>query len=242
MRRAVSIVLAAAAMIAAASAAAAEETAPAGPKLARLEGTASLDRHRPVVGAAVLASVSGDRPLLWLTSTDDKGLFYFDRLPEGTYRVELKREGYSPIVKEGVAVRFPYRAVVEVRLVPDAAVKAPPSRAEAQAGNRVRLSGAVGVRGAGPLGEARVRLVRADGTEDPRSTLTLPDGSFELGDIPAGAWRIEVLGAGYLPARVNVELAQEARLQAILVQQPANYVAPALDLLSQEEPIPPPAR
>ena len=242
MRRAVSIVLAAAAMIAAASAAAAEETAPAGPKLARLEGTASLDRHRPVVGAAVLASASGDRPLLWLTSTDDKGLFYFERLPEGTYRVELKREGYSPVVKEGVAVRFPYRAVVEVRLVPDAAAKAPASRAEGQAGNRVRLSGAVGVRGAGPLGEARVRLVRADGTEDPRSTLTLPDGSFELGDVPAGAWRIEVLGAGYLPARVNVELAQDARLTAILVQQPANYVAPALDLLSQEEPIPPPAR
>jgi len=31
-------------------------------------------------------------------------------------------------------------------------------------------------------------------------------------------------------------------LEAFLVQQPANYVAPALDLLSQEEPIPPPAR
>jgi hypothetical protein len=240
MRRAVSIVLVAAAMLGAA--AAAEETAPAPPKMARLEGTASLDRHRPVVGAAVLASVSGDRPLLWLTSTDDKGLFYFERLPEGTYRVELKREGYAPIVKEGVAVRFPYRAVVEVRLVPDAAAKASASRAEAQAGNRVRLSGAVAVRGAGPLGEARVRLVRTDETEDPRSTLTLPDGTFEIGDLPAGAWRIEVLGAGYLPARMNVDLAQEARLTAFVVQQPANYVAPAIDLLSQEEPIPPPAR
>ncbi len=239
MRRAVSIALAVLAVISAGPAAAAEAAAPAAPKQARLEGTASFDRHRRVVGAAVLARAEGDGPLFWLTSTDDRGAFYFDRLPEGTYRVELKREGYAPIVKAGIALRFPYRAVVEVTLAPETG-KTPAPPAEAPHGKHVRLTGTVTVRGAGALGEARVRLVHADRPDDPLSTLTGPDGTFEFGDISAGAWRIEVLGPGYLPLRMNVDLAGDARAEAILVPQPANYVAPALDMLPPEEPIPPP--
>ena len=81
-----------------------------------------------------------------------------------------------------------------------------------------------------------------DESEDPRSTLTSPDGSFEVPDLTTGSWRIEVLGAGFLSARVTVDLTEDARLAAVLVQQPANYVAPALDLIPLEEPIPPKAR
>jgi hypothetical protein len=242
MRRAVPIVIAVAALTAALPVHLAGETAPTESRTARLEGTASLDRHHRVVGAVVLASAGAGRSLSWLTSTDDKGRFVLDRLPEGTYRVELRRDGLAPVVKEGVDVRFPFRAVVEVTLGPRPSGKAVARRDAAAVGKRVRLSGSVSVRGGGPLAEARVRLVRTDGTDDPRSTLSLLDGTFAIGDVPAGAWRIEALGPGYLPVRMDLDLADDARVEAVLVPQPANYVAPAIDLLPQEEPIPPPAR
>jgi hypothetical protein len=216
------------------------EPAPAESKTARLEGTASLDRHRRVVGATVLAG-AGSSPY-WLTSTDDKGFFVLDRLPEGTYRVELRRDGLAPVAKEGVKVRFPFRAVVEVTLAPSTDRKVSAGREGGGAAKRIRVAGTVRARGGEPLGEVRIRLVRGDGTEDPRSILSSRDGTFDLEGVPAGAWRVEVLGPGYLPVRMGVELGDDARIETVLVAQPANYVAPAVDLLPQEEPIPPPAK
>jgi hypothetical protein len=242
MRRAARIAVAAVALTASFRAARPAETVSTGSRTARLEGTASLDRHRRVVGAAVVAGTRAGRSLFWLTSTDDKGLFVFDALPEGTYRVELRRDGLEPVVKEGIEVRFPFRAVVEVTLSPRATGRAAAGHDAAAVGKRVRLTGIVTVRGAGPLPEARVRLIRTDGTEDPRATLTQRDGSFAVEDVPAGACGIEVLGPGYLPVRTALDLAEDASVEAILVPQPANYVAPAIDLLPQEEAIPPPAR
>jgi hypothetical protein len=240
MRPSVSAALATVALAIALPVHLAEEPVSAGSKTARLEGTASLDRHRRVVGATVLAS-SGSS-LHWLTSTDDKGFFALDRLPEGSYRVELRRDGLAPVVKEGINVRFPFRAVVEVTLAPATDRRVSAKREGAGTARRVRVTGTVRVRGGEPLGETRIRLVRADQVEDPRSILTSRDGTFALEDVPAGAWRVEVLGPGYLPVRMVLGLADDARIEAVLVSQPANYVAPAVDLLPQEEPIPPPAR
>ena len=44
-----------------------------------------------------------------------------------------------------------------------------------------------------------------------------------------------MLGAGFLSARVTVDLTDDARLTAVLVQQPANYVAPAIDLIDRHD-------
>jgi hypothetical protein len=242
MRGARSTAVVAAVLTAALTVALAGDAATEGPRTARLEGTASIDRHHRVVGAAVLARARDGGPLFWLTSTDERGFFVLDRLPEGTYRVALHRDGLAPVVKEGIELRFPFRAVVEVTLAPDPAGKFAAAHAAAAAAKRLRLAGTVSVRGAGPLAEVRIQLVRADETEDPRTTLTLRDGSFAIEGMSAGTWRIEVLGAGYLPLRMDLELADDAKVEAVLVQQAANYVAPALDLLPPEEPIPPPAK
>jgi hypothetical protein len=237
MRLIVSLVLAVLAALTSFSSPRAEDAPSPSARTARLEGTVSFDRHRRAVGTAVVASTGAGRRLLWLTTTDGKGFFVFDRLPEGAYRVEVRRDGFAPVVKEKVELRFPFRAVVEVTLVAEPgrrAAAAPPQD------KRIRLSGKVTVRGAGPLPEARLRLVRSGGGDDPRSVLTRRDGTFALADIPAGTWRIEALGAGYLPVRADLDLSSDASLEAVLVPQPASYVAPALDMLPQEEPIPPP--
>jgi hypothetical protein len=240
MRRAVAIAVAAAAVAAARPALHAGEPVPAQARTARLEGTASLDRHHHAAGVTVLASAG--RSLLWLTSTDDRGFFTLDGLPEGRYRVELSRDGLAPVIKDAVEVRFPFRAVVEVMLAPRQAAEVRAAQGGAGPAKRVRLTGAVSARGKGPLGEARVRLLRRDAACDPRSIVSSRDGTFAVEDVPAGPWRIVVLGPGYLPVRMDLDLEDDARVEAILVPQPASYAAPALDLLPEEEAIPPPAR
>jgi hypothetical protein len=102
------------------------------------------------------------------------------------------------------------------------------------------VAGIVRFAGAGPLGEARVRLVRADGSDDPLTALTAGDGSFSFSGFRGGDWRLEILGAGLLPLRANVRLAGAVTLDAALAPQPANYRPPAQDLIVPEEALPPP--
>ena len=87
----------------------------------------------------------------------------------------------------------------------------------------------------------RIRLIRADGSVDPRDGMTGAEGKFAIPGLQAGAWRLEILGAGFLPIRVPVTLSGEATLTASLVEQPASYQPPPLDLIPPEMPIPPPA-
>jgi hypothetical protein len=82
-------------------------------------------------------------------------------------------------------------------------------------------------------------MQRVDGTDEPRSTLSRADGSFAVEDLSPGAWRLEILGAGYLPIRVALDLDVDSRLTALLVPQPMNYTPAPEDLLPPEEPIPP---
>jgi len=82
-------------------------------------------------------------------------------------------------------------------------------------------------------------MQRADGKAEPRSTLSGPDGTFAIEGLSPGTWKIEVLGAGYLPIRVPLDLQADARVTATLVPQPMNYAPAPEDLLPPEEPIPP---
>ena len=59
---------------------------------------------------------SGASPVRAAT-TGTTGTFAFDGLSDGAYRAEVRREGFSPVVKSGIKVRAPFRAVVEILLV-----------------------------------------------------------------------------------------------------------------------------
>jgi hypothetical protein len=204
----------------------------------QLHGAVAYGRHVFAVGAVVMVRPEGSATPLLLATTGESGAFAFDHLPDGVYRAEIRRDGYVPVVKSGIPVKAPFRAVVEVSLLHGDAPPAVP--ASPAAPGDAAVAGIARLVGGGVLAEARVRLVRADGTDDPRTAITAADGTFAFSGLRPGDWRLEILGAGLLPLRAGVELAGEVALEAALAPQPANYRPPAQDLIVPEEVLPPP--
>ena len=148
----------------------------------------------------------------------------------------MRREGFSPVVKSGIKVRAPFRAVVEILLVRG---ESPQEAAPALDGG-ASLAGTIRVAGGLALAEGRVRLTRADGEDEARTILTDAAGAFASPPLKAGRWRLDVSGAGLLPLRVDLDLVGDVVLEAQLAAQPANYRPPAQDLIVPEDVIPPP--
>jgi hypothetical protein len=209
----------------------------------RLQGLVYLNRNRMVVGATVLVRPQDDSSHVFVTSSDEKGRFRVEDLPDGTYEVAIDREGLERVVKQKIALRFPFRAVIELPMKPQTQAPPAPTRAPggaAPSGEPIRLRGKVLERGGGPIPEVAVRFVRPDGQADPRPVRTDGAGSFELQEFLPGEWRLEARGAGYLPIRIGLDLAQDAEVRVALVPQPAEYDPSPLELMPPEEPIAPP--
>lgn len=203
----------------------------------QMRGVITTARRTPAVGAVVLVKPEGAATPVLVGTTGVSGRFAFDGLADGTYRAEVRREGYLPVVKSGIAVKAPYRAVVEVTLVrgkagPEEASALPPGT------GTVRLTVRTGPET--PLAEARVRLVQAEGREDPRATLTNGSGQASFESLPAGTWRLEILGAGLLPLRAALDVAGEIAVDATMSPQPADYQPAPQDLIVPEDATPPP--
>jgi len=220
----------------------AEASPDRGEKTTWLLGHARTGRRRWVTGAVVVATPESGEARIFVTATNDKGAYRFEGMPEGTYQVMLLKHGLEPVVKPKVELRFPFRAVVEVEMEP--ASGTPPAEVLAittsSLGTTASLDGRILDRVGEPIGEVRVRLTRADGSVDPRGAVTGEDGEFAVTNLLPGQWKLEVLGAGYLPIRVPVSLSGEGELRAVLVPQPASYEPQPLDLMPPELPIPPP--
>jgi hypothetical protein len=168
-------------------------------------------------------------------TTGTNGTFAFDGLADGSYRAEVRRDGFAPVVKVGIPVRAPFRAVVEVVLAPGVSPREEPKPMEGIAS----LNGAVRVAGGAPLAEARVRLTRPDGADDSRTLFTDVAGAFSLSALKAGRWHLEVQGAGLLPLRADLDLVGDVAIEATLAAQPANYRPLPRDLIVPEEVVPP---
>jgi hypothetical protein len=205
------------------------------PAAGQVRGTISYGRHTPAVGAIVLVRPESAPSPVHLATTGNNGTFAFDGLPDGAYRAEVRREGYVPVVKAGISVRAPFRAVVEVLLVRGET----PGEEAKPADGSASVSGKIRVAGRAPLAEARVRLTRADGADDARTLLTDAGGAFSVPQLKAGRWRLDVQGAGLLPLRADLDLAGDVAIEAQLAAQPADYRPLAQDLIVPEEVIPP---
>ena len=221
-------------------AAAGPSDAPVSPAVAsgQMRGTISYGRRAPAVGAIVIVRPENAPSPVRVATTGTTGTFAFDGLPDGAYRAEVRRDGFVPIVKSGIQVRTPFRAVVEVLLVrgemaPEAV------RAAGAAEGSASLTGTVRVAGAAPVAEIRVRLTRIDGAADARMLLTDAAGAFTMPELPAGRWRLDVQGAGLLPLRADLDLAGDVALDAQLAAQPATYRPLPQDLIVPEDVIPP---
>ena len=218
-----------------ATSAPATPTAPAAPS-GQVRGTISYGRHTPAVGAIVIVRPESAPSPVRIATTGTSGTFAFDGLSDGAYRAEVRRDGYVPIIKSGIRVRAPFRAVVEVLLLPG---DAPPDPSAPATGNAA-LKGVVHVAGGAPLAEARVRLTRADGADDSHTLLTDVAGAFAVPQLESGRWRIDVQGAGLLPVRADLDLDGDVAVEVQLAAQPANYRPLPQDLIVPEEVIPPP--
>lgn len=207
-------------------------------KLSKLQGTARESRTRDVVGAMVVVQRDTDPSTFYLTTSGADGAFFVDRLPDGDYTVRLNREGYDSEVKQGIRLKYPFRAVVEVTMEPGeadlrAAGDAPDS------GRTIDVAGIIrGADGSG-LGEVSVRAVRQDGTVDPLQLRTPGEGTFLFNGLPAGEWRLEIVGIGYLPVNQRLMLTADSALVVQLIEQPSDYVPSPLELMPPEAPIAP---
>jgi len=218
--------------------AAAQQT---GDRLTRLQGSAFLGRRSGLVGAAVLVREESEPGMVFVTSTDEKGQFRVDGLRDGSYRVWVKRDGYRTVLKQQIEVRFPFRPVVEVRMEPsDVVVETAAFPAETTAGDGVlSIEGTVVERDGEPIGDVRLRLVHPGGKKDPYLLRSAPDGTFRLSGLPAGLWRLEASGVGFLPLRIRIGLENDTRFNFSLVRQPASYKPLPLELMPAEQPIAP---
>jgi hypothetical protein len=212
-----------------------------GPRSTWLLGHARTGRRRWVTGAVVLATPESGESRIFVTTTDEKGKYRFESIPEGVYDVILMKHGLAPVTKDDVVLKFPFRQVLEVLMEPGAGEVADAFGAATTApGAATSLEGLVRSRDGEALAEVRIRLIRADGTVDPRFAMSGQEGRFNLSDLEPGGWRMEILGAGFLPIRAPVTLAGQATVTAVLVAQPASYEPQPLDLMPPEMPIPPP--
>src|SRR5262245_34848358 len=125
--------------------------APAGPHAdaGQVRGTILYGRRDPAVGAIVIVRSETGPTTVRIATAGTSGTFGFDGLPDGTYRAEVRRDGYVPIVKSGIQVRAPFRAVVELLLVKDDAPPAP--QAAAPAGGDASLAGTIRSAGGAPI-------------------------------------------------------------------------------------------
>lgn len=212
-------------------------------RVSRLQGAAKLGRNRHVVGATVLIRRSDEASRFFVTTSDSKGRFRVDGLPDGEYRVEVRREGLRTVVKDRVDLRFPSRAVIEVTMQPADAAPAPvpPPTSGESLGNvpQVVVRGEVVELDGGAMPEVALRFVRTDGRADPIVERTGEDGSFELPELPAGRWRLDTRVVGFLPIWVSMDFQEDTRLTVSMVPQPAGYDPSPLELMPPEQPVPP---
>jgi len=211
-------------------------------KLSRLQGSAFLGRNRQVVGATVLVTPADKRSRLFVTSSDSKGRFRVDDLPDGDYRVEVRREGLQTVVKEGVGLRFPTRAVIEVTMHPSdrsSVAAVAPSGEEVGKASRVHVRGEIVEREGQPMPDVVLRWVRVDGGADPVVVRSGEGGAFDLPPLPAGAWRLQTRVVGFLPIWANLELREDTTVSVAMVHQPAGYLPSPLELMPPEQPVAP---
>ena len=202
-----------------------------------LKGSARLGRNLPVVGATVRIRPENDRSRYLLTTTDGKGLLETMELPDGEYQVTVSKDGLATVTKSAVTVRYPFRPVVEIEMAPGPATEIP--TAAAGSGDALGLTGRILTRDGNPVPDVTVRLVRLDGAGDPVRLRSGEDGDLSTTGLATGSWSVEVRGVGFLSIRSVMDLDGPVGLVALLVPQPSGYLAPAIDLLPEEQPVPP---
>ncbi|TDI32081.1 MAG: carboxypeptidase regulatory-like domain-containing protein [Acidobacteria bacterium] len=236
-----------------ASALAAEiAAAPSPPPLAggrgRIKGTVSGSGRSRLTAARVMARVAlDDRDIIYLTTTDHSGTYYFENLPAGIFVLEALAEGMATGRYDDVRVRPPFRSILDFRLVPGdtTAATATPAVEVPDSANPVmdvvQVRGLVLAEGDMPLPDAEIAFA---GGPPPghRLVLSRQNGRLFLPDLPAALYELRVTAPGTIPIRVPGVLVRPGRpleLTIRLVDYPVEMAAQRGVILPPEEPLPP---
>lgn len=170
-------------------------TAPAEEPRGRLRGELKTRALEPIPGATVVATRAEAPPLLALTTTNERGALSLDGLPLGTFDVRARAEGFRAERVEGIALRGPFRTVVDMRAdagpAPPLALSLPASEGALRA--RVVV---VDPRDQ-PLSGVLVELSPVGHRADPARARTSPGGDASLGPLEPGRWRVALSRAGW---------------------------------------------
>ena len=211
----------------------ADESAKPGSGKSKLQGRAFVDRNQRVMGCSIQVRADNDPSRLFLTSADKAGTFSVAMLPDGDYSFVVRRDGFEPVVKERVSLRFPFRAVVDVKMQPGQDTPRPFAVGE-PSGETAHITGRVLGLDNQPLRDIRVRFVHPEGAHDPIQFQTGGKGTFAIDALPVGAWRIDTQGVGYIALRDELRIDGDLELALVLVPQPADYEMSPLELAPSE--------
>ncbi len=203
-----------------------------------LSGRVEMGRNRGVAGATVLLTAEDAPGRLALTSTNGHGAFRFEGLEDGRYRLDVRRPGFTGVTKDGIVVRRPYRAIVDLTLLREGAAPEPTSL-RSVAGTSARLRGRVRTEEGTSPTQIPLQLRPLGGEGEPRTLRTDPHGEFDSGELAAGLWELQIRGVGWLSVRADLDLNGPVGLDVSLVRQPADYEPSPLELMPPELPLPP---
>ena len=201
-----------------------------------IRGTIFDAKRRPMAGLMVQLASRGERGLLRVTGSDERGEYVFSDLPAGVYDVELAVDGRSQR-KESIAVRPPFRNIVDFQLgaTDSGARRALPPGPGAPAGappaSDPRAAEPVAVRGRfldmrkHAIPEVSVTLVGLNGGGTFQE-FSADDGTFVIEAVPPGPYRVLVASPGHVALELkSVEVApvRGLNLGLSLVDYPLNF-------------------
>ena len=217
--------------------------------LGRIKGTVSGPDGQRVVAARVVGRVSlEDRDVIYLTTTDDTGTYYFETLPAGVYVVEALVAGLEVGRYDTVKIRPPFRTILDFRLkmaLEEGSGAATTTQAvpAAAAGldDVVMVQGVVLGENEKPLPDAEIAFA---GGPPPgrRLVLSQEDGRLSLPDLPVATYLLSITAPGTIPIRipqVAVSSGRPLELQIGLVDFPVEMAARRGVILPREVPLEP---
>jgi hypothetical protein len=227
----------------------AQESADLATGFGRIKGTVSGPDGQRVVAARVVARVAlEDRDVIYLTTTDDTGTYYFETLPGGVFEVEARVAGLTLGHYDDVKIRPPFRTILDFRLTlelndpPPQETPAVTAGAEAaEVTETVMVHGLVLAEDEKPLPDAEIAF---SGGPPPgrRMALSTEDGRVTVPDLPVASYLLSITAPGTIPIRipeVKVTAGRPLELQIGLVDFPVEMAARRGVILPREAPLAP---
>jgi carboxypeptidase family protein len=199
----------------------------------------------PLTGVSIVLAPAGHPEILYATSSDESGKYAFDRLVADQYSIRADGQGLPTVMKVAVAVRPPFRPVLDLNMARTEEAPAPgtSSAAEVEPGRVEMLDGRFLSGGGEPVIEGAVTLRKVGDATTVFYARTGKDGSFTLKDLPAGIYDIATRAPGLIPLHL---IARPLRPMPVLYLRlsaptfPLSFRGWVDDLLPLEVPLPPP--